>query len=210
METMISFSPIVTFGSNVTSESKMAYGFSGAIQGLYPMSDKISIGSELSYTYGNYTLIKDFDGFRIPESTIYYESKINIQTLNVPLLVRYQTKTKWMFQVGLGISYVLGSKSKTDYVYSNWFIDQTTRTKISSKHDVLGKDFNIYHSITVGKGFSVFNVNAAAQVYYDFAFHTYDFNHSQFYGNLEPSHNYRLRPNQLGVKLGIILGTDKG
>lgn len=202
LETNLNFSPVMTFESNMTTGSRIAFGFTNAIQEFYNVSGNLSIGTEINYSYNNYKLIRDWHGNAIPESSSYFESKLNIQTLNVPLILRYRTNTKWIILAGYGLSYVIDSKSKVDYVYYVWGKEET-RTSINEKSNDLRRDFNSYLNIAIGKGFTLFSINANAQIFYELAFKDYDFHHGG--GFTDILYIYKVRPNQIGIKIGIEL-----
>ena len=208
-ETNISVSPIMTFGSNVTSDnaagSKIAIGFSGAISEFYNVSNKFAIGTELNYAYNNYIITYSYMGVRTMEanSNWFYKSKINTQSLNIPLFLRFKTKNNWIFQLGFGVTYILNSKSHVDFVVSDWSNNNEEFTTVASKNDCLNKDFNNYINITLGKRFSIVKAKMFAEIYYEKAFQNYSFEHNGI--KSEFNYIYKLNPQHLGLKIGIEL-----
>jgi hypothetical protein len=202
-ETYITVSPNMTFGSNQSSANKKAFGFSCAIQEYYSISDVFAVGTEINYSYNSYKFIRDYDGFKIPESSIYYESLLSIQTLNIPLILKYNNAKKWVLQAEFGLTYVLNSTSKVNYVYNDWYSNDEIRTVISAKSDDLRREFNSYGNLSIGKGFIIFNHESLIQIFYEYTFAKYDFQHE---GKInEALYIYKIKPQQIGLKFGFRL-----
>ncbi|MCD6117935.1 hypothetical protein J7K93_13040 [bacterium] len=81
LETNLTLAPLMTFKSNQTTASEIAFGFSVSIQEFYNLTDNFAIGSEIMYSFENYKLTRDFEGDGIPESFPYYESKLTNHSL---------------------------------------------------------------------------------------------------------------------------------
>ena len=203
LETNITISQAVTSGSIDIPEGKIALGFSGAIQGLFNASENIAIGTELNYSYQDYNLSKDFKGISIPESNSYYESGIILQTLNIPLILRYKSQKSWIVQVQLGLTYIIDSKTEVDYIYSDWTNEIDTKTEITDKSDHLNKDFNSYINLGFGKEFKIFNIDASLQIFSEIALQNYNFSHSGIQN--EAIYDYNVQPFLTGLKFGIRL-----
>jgi hypothetical protein len=202
-ETNITISQAVTSGSIEIPEGKIALGFSGAIQGLFNVSENIAIGTELNYSYQDYNLSKDFKGISIPESNSYYESGIILHTLNIPLILRYKTQKSWIVQVQLGLTYIIDSKTNVDYIYSDWTNETNTKTEITDKSDDLKKDFNSYINLGFGKKFKIFNIDASMQIFSEIAMQNYNFSHTGIQN--EAIYDYKVQPFLTGLKFGIRL-----
>jgi len=207
-ETNISVSPIMTFGRNVTSDkvagSKIAIGFSGAISEYYNISNKFAIGTELNYAYNNYIINNYMDVGNIDIAPNgFYKSKINTQSLNIPLFFRFKTKNNWIFQLGFGVTYILNSNSHVDFVLFDRSNINEGFTTVVTKKDCLNKDFNNFINITFGKGFSIGKAKMFTEIYYEKAFQNYTFEHNGI--KSEFNYIYKLNPQHLGLKIGIEL-----
>ena len=201
-ETNLTLSPLMTFKSNRTTESKIAFGFSSSVQEFYNMTNNIAIGSELTYSFENYKLTRAFDGSSIPEATSYYESILTVHSLKIPLILRLKTKSNWSFSVGYGLTYNINYKASVDYIYTDWFSEDETKTEILMKSVDLGNDLNSYFTVGFGKTFTIKNLRLMTEIYYDYSFADFRIKHGVVNGT-EILYSYDIRPQFIGLKIGL-------
>ncbi len=201
-ETNLTISPLMTLKSNETTESKIAFGFSNSIQEFYNLTDNFAIGSEIRYSFENYKLTRDFDGISIPEATSYYESKLTLHSLNIPLILRLKTKSDWSLNIGYGLTYNLDYKASVDYIYSDWFSKDDTRTEIPEKSVDLENDLSSYFSIGLGKAFKIKDLRVLTEIYYNHSFADYRIEHGGANG-AEILYFYDISPRYIGFKIGF-------
>jgi len=203
-ETNLTLSPLMTFKSNKTTDSKITFGFSGSIQGFYNLTDNCAIGSEIRYSFENYKLTRDFDGVSIPEATTYYESELTLHSLNIPLILRLKTKSDWSLNIGYGLTYNIDYKASVEYVYYDWATKDDTRTEIPEKSVYLGNDLSSYCSIGLGKAFKIKHLRLLTEIYYNHSFADYRIEHGGANG-AEILYFYDISPQYVGFKIGIKL-----
>jgi hypothetical protein len=209
-ETNFIVAPTATFGEADLFKSEdhghsfdAAFGFSVAIQEFYKITQRIAIGSELNYSNSNYKIIPNiYYGDGGPS----YECDLNIQSLNIPLILRYQTLKKWMFQAGYGFTYILDSKIKVYTYYRPYTYNPVVkRERIQDANFDINGDFNSYYSLTFGKGFKIHLSEAMIQIYFEQSIHEYNFNHSWENPSDGNTIDYTFRPHIVGLRLGINL-----
>jgi hypothetical protein len=204
-ETTLNVAPTMTFGRIIYfhDEISTAFGISGSIQEFYIVTEKFAIGSELNYSIINNKFV---DRLYTGEGNFRNESRLNIQTLNVPINLRYKTLKKWMFQAGYGLTYVLDSKLNVDHVYNDYSHDNALkRIPINEKSDDLKRDFNSYFTVSFGKGFTIRNTDATIQIYFEQTIHDYSFSYGDNDPNTEHIYEYSFNPQLIGLRLGIKL-----
>jgi hypothetical protein len=201
-ETNLTLSPLMTFKSNQTTESKPAFGFSGSVQEFHNLSDNFAIGSELNYSFENYKLTRDFDGTSIPEATSYYESKLTVNSLKIPLILRLKTKSNWSLSLGYGLTYNIHYKASVDYIYSDWFSGDETKTKIPAKSVDSENDLNTYFTIGFGKTFKIKDLRLLTEIYYNKSFADYRITHAGANGT-KILYSYDISPQSIGFKIGL-------
>jgi hypothetical protein len=201
-ETNLTLSPLMTFKSNQTTENKIAFGFSGSVQEFYNLTDNFAIGSEISYSLENYKLTRDFDGISIPEATSYYESKLTIHSLKIPLILRLKTKSDWSLNIGYGLTYNIDYKASVDYVYSDWFSKEDTRTEISNITVASENNLSSYFTIGFGKTFIIKDLRLLTEIFYNNSFADYRIEHSGANGT-KILYFYDINPQYIGFKIGL-------
>ena len=201
-ETNLTLSPLMTFKSNQTTENKLAFGFSGSVQEFYNLTDNFAIGSELSYSLENYKLTRDFEGISIPEATSYYESKLTINYIKIPLILRLKTKSDWLVSLGYGLTYCIDYKTSVDYIYSDWFSKDESKTEIPEKSVYLENDLNSYFSIGFGKAFIIKDLRLLTEIYYNKSFADYRIEHGGANG-AEILYFYDISPQYIGFRIGL-------
>lgn len=201
-ETNLTLSPLTTFKSNLTTENKPAFGFSGSVQEFYILTDNFAIGSELSYSHENYKFTRDFDGFSIPEATSYYESKLTINSLKIPLILRMKTKSDWSVSVAYGLTYNINYKASVDYIYYDWFSNDETKTEIPETSVYSKNDLNSYLSVGFGKAFKIKDLRLLTEIYYHKSFADYRIEHGGANGT-EILYSYDISPQYIGFKVGL-------
>jgi hypothetical protein len=201
-ETNLTLSSLMTFKSNQTTENKIAFGFSGSVQEFYNLTDNFAIGSEIMYSFENYKLTRDFDGISIPEATSYYESKLTVNSLKIPLILRLKTKSDWSLNVGYGLTYNINYKASVDYIYSDWFSKDDTRTEIPEKSVDLENDLNSYFTLGFGKAFKIKDLRFLIEIYYDYSFADFRIEHGGANG-AEILYFYDISPQYIGFKIGL-------
>lgn len=201
-ETNLTIQPMMTFLNSKTAENKIAFGFSSSIQKIYNLNNYLAIGSEISYSFENYKLMKDFDGASIPEAFPYYESKLTIQSLSIPLFFRLRTKSNWSLNIGYGLTYAFRYTALTEYVYNDWFINNETRTEIPESSVYLNKKYNPYFSIGLLKTIDFKKINISAGIYYNYNFSNYRVEHSGA-NNTYILYFYDTNLQYFGFKIGV-------
>ena len=201
-ETNLTLSPLMTFKSNQTTENKLAFGFSGSLQEFYNLTDNFAIGTELTYSFENYKITRDFDGISIPEATSYYESKLTVNSLKIPLILRLKTKSDWSLSVGCGLTYDIGNKASVVYVYSDWFSKDETKTEILEKSVDAENDLNSYFTVRFGKSFKIKDIRLLTEIYYNKSFADYRIEHGGANG-AEILYFYDISPQFIGFKIGL-------
>jgi hypothetical protein len=202
-ETNLTVAPELTFGRIIYYQDEVgtAFGISGAIQEFYNITEKFAIGSELNYSNTRNKLINRL----IADMYDRYESTLNIQTLNMPINIRYKTLKNWIIQGGYGVAYALDSKLKVDNVYKLSSDNALKRISVTEKSDDLKRNFNSYYTIAFGKGFTIRKQEILIQVYFKQTSKDYHFSH----GTTNPSdglkYNYAVKPHLIGLSLGIKL-----
>jgi len=195
-ETNMSISEAVT--SAGYGAEKVALGFTLAVQEFYYLNQWVAIGTGLKYSYQDYNLIKD-DELSVIDDNSRYESDIVIQSVNIPLNLRYVTDNNWIFQIGYGLEYVINTKSKVNYISSG----SNLATEISDKSDDLGRDLNSFANVGFGKGFKIYNFKTSFQLFYEVSLHNYDFQHAAITSG--SVYNYKLENHQIGLKFSLKL-----
>lgn len=201
-ETNLTLSPLMTFKSNQTTDSKIAFGFSGSVQEFYNLTDNLAIGSEIIYSFENYKLTRDFDGFSIPEATSYYESKLTVNSLKIPLILRLKTKSDWSLSIGYGLTYNIDYKASVDYIYSDWFSKDKTKTEIPEKSVDSENNLNSYFTVGFGKTFKIKDLRLLTEIYYNKSFADYRIEHGGTNG-AEILYFYDISPQYIGFKIGL-------
>jgi hypothetical protein len=211
-ETNFIVAPTVTFGETGLFDSgasrfdyDAAFGFSSAIQEFYNVNKRIAIGSELNYSNSNYKMSRMLmygDGGERPGPEWY----LNIQTLNIPLILRYQTLKKWMFQAGYGFTYVLDSRIKA-YRYNDrgTYYPMIKRIRVENANFDIQGDFNSYYTLAFGKGFNLKQRTAMIQIYFEQTLKEYRLFDNWSNPNSEYVHEYKFKPHMVGLRLGINL-----
>jgi hypothetical protein len=208
-ETNVTISPLITYTAldlieshDYGFESEVAFGFSGAIQEFYNISQKTAIGTELSYSNCNYTIYPTFYsggyGYGAKRSP---ECNLDIESLNVPLYLRFQTAKKWSYMAGFGVTYVLNSNIDVyEYYRQNTYNIRQYKSKLDANFDIEG-DFNSYYSFSFGKGFNMKQRAAMIQLYFEQTVNEYTFRYKygDYYDDL------KFRPLNFGLRLGISL-----
>ena len=200
-ETNLNVSPIMTFGSNKTSKSRIAAGFAGSIREFYSLTKKLDLGTGLQYAYNGYRLKRDTYGL-IPEADYYYDSKLSIHTLGIPLEIRYKMKSNWIIQAGYGLSYILHSQGTADHVFSSWFKKEEERTAVNHIDDKVGREWNSFFTIGFGKVIYISDVPVLTGIYYKYSMKKYDFSHIDVHDVTKFFH-YQVKPQQIKINIGI-------
>lgn len=201
-ETILTLSPLMTFKSNQTTENKLAFGFSGSVQEFYNLTDNFAIGTELNYSFENYKLTRDFDGISIPEATSYYESKLTVNSLKIPFILRLKTKSDWSLSLGYGLTYNIDFKASVDYIYYDWFSKDETRTEIPDKSVDSENNVNNYFTVGFGKAFKIKDLRLMTEIYYTKSFADYRIEHGGANG-AEILYSYDISPQYIGFKIGL-------
>lgn len=207
-ETNLIVSPAMTFGNISESheyqyDTKPVFGISFAIQELYNITEKFAIGTELNYSNNNFKLRK---GLYTGDWGFYYESIVNVQSFNLPLILRYKTKKKWIIQTEYGLSYALDSKLKVTSVSINLDDNIKEQTPIDKKSNDIKGSFNNYYSAAFGKGFTIGKCEAMFQIYFAHTLRDYYFSHGTSDSNdSNNKYKYSVNPNLIGLRLGIKL-----
>ncbi len=202
LETNLTLSPLMTFKSNQSTENKLAFGFSGSVQEFYNLTDNFAIGSELNYSFENYKLTRDFDGISIPESTSYYESRLTVNSIKTPLILRLKTKSNWSLFVGYGLTYDINYKVSVEYIYSDWFSKDETRTEIFDKSVDSENNLNSYFAVGFGKVFKIKDLRLLTELYYNESFADYRIKHGGVNGT-EILYFYDISPQYIGFRIGL-------
>jgi len=208
-ETNITISPLITFSNLDLIDSKdnhfqseLGFGFSGAIQEFYNISQKIAIGTELSYSNCNYRIYPIYYsggyGYGAKRSP---ECNLDIESLNVPLYLRFQSAKKWTFMAGFGLSYVLNSDIEVYSYYRQYSYNIREYKKQLDANFYIEGDFNSYYSLSFGKGFNMKQKTAMIQLYFEQTINEYPFRYK--YG--DDYHELKFRPLNFGLRLGISL-----
>jgi hypothetical protein len=208
-ETNVTISPLITNTAldlidshDYGFQSEVAFGFSGAIQEFYNVSQKIAIGTELQYSNCNYTIYPVFYygdyGYGYKRSP---ECKLDIETFNVPLYLRFQTAKKWIYMAGFGVTYVINSNIDVYSYYRQYTYNIREYKKRLDENFNIEGDFNSYYSFSFGKGFNIKQKAAMIQLYFEQTVNEYLFRykHGDYYDDL------KFRPLNFGLRLGISL-----
>jgi hypothetical protein len=211
-ETNVIVTPTVTFGETGlfdTGASRFdydaAFGFSSAIQEFYNVSKRIAIGSELNYSNSNYKMSRMLmygDG-GVRTGPEWY---LNIQTLNMPLIFRYQTLKKWMFQAGYGFTYVLDSKIKAySYYDRGTYYPMIKRIRVENASFDIQGNFNSSYTFAFGKGFNLKQRAAMIQIYFEQTLKEYSLYDNWSNPDSKYVQKYTFKPHMIGLRLGINL-----
>lgn len=201
-ETNLTISPLMTFTNTETAEGKVAFGLSGSVQEFYNLTDNFALGTEIRYSFENYKFTRDYNGISIPEATSYFESKLTLHSINIPLILRLKTKSGWSLNLGYGLTYNLNYKVSVDYVYSDWFSDEVTRTEITEKWVDSENDLSSFFSIGLGKAFKIKDLRILTEIYYHYSFAEYGIRHGGVNGE-KILYSYEISPQYIGCKIGI-------
>jgi hypothetical protein len=203
--TNIDISPVVTFGSNRTTQNAGSFGFAASIREYYKISKKIRIGAGIEYSSANYKLLRHVD-----DPNTDYESKVLLEAIAVPVTFRYQTEKYWFFQTSYGIAFVTNSKSNVQYTFS--YTDSNGEYKsiitgINDKTDDFNNKMHSFVEFGFGKEFKVKQLMISFQLFYQSTIGAYNFSHLGYrQATFIPCYyDYKIRPQQTGLKIGIEL-----
>lgn len=201
-ETNLSISQALTFKSSRNTENKLALGYSGSIQELYNLTDNFAIGTALIYSLENYKCTIDYTGVSIPESTSYYESKLTVNSVKIPLILRLKLKSDWLVSVGYGLTYSIDDKVSVNYYYYDWFSKDKTQTEIYDKSLVSENNLSSYYSIGFGRTFKIKDLHLLTEIYYNRSFADYRIEHGGI-NETEIRYFYNISPQYLGLRIGL-------
>lgn len=201
-ETRLAVSPLMSFNSNQSTESRIAFGFATSVQEFYRLTEYLAIGSEIRYSFENYKMTKNFEGITIPEAAPYYESIMSVQALSVPFILQLQSKSEWSVNISYGLSYQLDYRASVDYVYDDWFSEDVIRTEIRERSVEPTSDLTTYISAGFGKGFKINDLMLTTKIYYTYSFGDYRLEHIGV-NAAEILHFYDINPQYLGLEIAI-------
>ncbi len=201
--TNIDIAPLITFESNKTTQSSTSFGFSTSISEYYKISEKLEVGLGIGYSSAIYSLLRHVDS---PNTD--YESNIKLGTINLPIILRYKTKSKWFFQASYGMAFVMRSKSQVLLTYS--YVDANNENKnvltdISDKTNSFQDNMHSFLEFGFGKGTNIKQIQINIQLLYQSTIGTYDFSHLGYRQAIFVPcyYDYKIRPQQIGLKIGI-------
>ena len=209
-ETSISVSPAVSFLSNKSKDyidNDAGFVFSCAIHEGYNFNDIIGIGTELEYLNTSHIFSNPSEIVGIPEDITTYNHKLKLHTLNVPLLLKIETRgdDSWFLKSGVGISILLYSKRRIELEITNINEpDYLEKIEIENEKTTLDIRNNYYYSVLLGKNIKIKKIRFFINVRYrsDIAKWKYELYDAQY--NLE-TERYEISNRFMAFGFGIIL-----
>jgi len=125
----LSFIPNISIGSNVVSASgimlsshnynfdlktKFGLNLKASLLTEYSLSERFSVGMELSYHFQYLSFENSYLGAHIPEVNIYHIHDINSHIINIPIVLKYKFKK----------SYIVGKYGLTSIISSNYSLNR--------------------------------------------------------------------------------------
>ncbi len=189
--TNIDYESITSFRSYKPSIGTVDYGFSVLVSEYFAFNNHVAVGLGVGYSSAPY---ENTDNLNAPYST--YKTTIELETIKLPVILRYETKNYWIAEVSGGVLFGLNSRVKNTLS----FLDGSIANEIKSELENVNFGFSEFN---FGKGFSIGTWWFSFRLYYLMALnsHTYQDLNSSVYIN----DDYTLCPRQSGFKIGIEL-----
>ena len=207
-ETEIYVSPLINLkNSNQNSDSvedpKNSLCLSFGINEFYKISERLSIGVGLDYNNLPYKFTNYYIGVLPGIWDAHIESRLNMQTLNLPLILKVEIIPNYFLKAASGLTYVLKSKGEAYYNSKIWSMEEFNSDRFFEENSVLDENRNSFIEIDFSREFPIGKSVLCTALFYHASLNNYHFTHPNL--GMDYFITNKVKPQQVGIKLGLKL-----
>lgn len=194
--------PQYVLDGSQTAKGSPAWGFSTSIEGFYQWTPHFSIGSALTFAQEAFASESEFDGLAIPGANPRYERKLTVQSILIPLNLRFNMISGWYLTVGGGVAFTFANNPSVDFEVNVDPDNVITSEQIPDKDIRVTNEMDRFVNARFGRRVILYDIRFQLDVFYVHRFGEVDVTHVS---TVDPSRSIsdQFQSRSIGLNIGV-------